>query len=149
MTLPDTAPRIHPPDPEPRDGDGSTCETLVRIIRDTLALSESELVATDQLLFYDLGFTSMDLVDFLFRIEDELQVQISEETISTLARESMDESEFARDGTLTPAGRECLMQLLSDTPRDCFPEVIELQTLPRYCTVAAVARIVDRMRPRS
>ena len=39
------------------------------LVRQTLALPESEPIQPQQLFFYDLGFTSMDLLDLLFRIE--------------------------------------------------------------------------------
>ena len=36
------------------------------------------------------------------------------------------------------------MEMLSDTRTTVFPDAIHVQTLPRYCTVAAMARLVDR-----
>lgn len=116
---------------------------VATLVRQTLALPESEPIAPQQLFFYDLGFTSMDLLDLLFRIEQHFQIQIPEGTIYHLARGDLAEAEFAEDAVLTEAGRERLMKLLYDTPKELFPQRIHATTLPRFCTVGAIVRLVD------
>lgn len=126
----------------------TTTEAILRIVRETLALAEDELVSPEHLLFYDLQFTSMDLVDFLFRVEDELGVPITEDTIYEQARGDLHDADFCSDGVLSEAGRERLMKLLPETPPQLFPAEIGAQTLPRYCTIASVARLVENARSR-
>lgn len=124
----------------------STRDTSVEVatlVRQTLALPESEPVSPQQLFFYDLGFTSMDLLDLLFRIEQHFQIEIPEGTIYHLARGDLTEAEFAQDAVLTEAGRQRLMNLLYDTPKELFPPRIHATTLPRFCTVDAITRLVD------
>ncbi|HET6977716.1 MAG TPA: acyl carrier protein [Pyrinomonadaceae bacterium] len=116
---------------------------VVVLVRQTLALPESESISPQQLFFYDLGFTSMDLLDLLFRLEQHFQIEIPEGTIYHLARGDLAEAEFAEDAVLTEAGRERLMNLLYDTPRELFPPRIHATTLPRFCTVGAITRLVD------
>ena len=116
---------------------------VTTLVRQTLALSDSEPITPQQLFFYDLGFTSMDLLDLLFRIEQHFQIQIPEGTIYHLARGDLAEAEFAEDAVLTEAGRERLMNLLYDTPKELFPPRIHATTLPRFCTVGAIVRLVD------
>lgn len=128
------------------NGGGAGQDTLgevTALVRQTLALGDDEPVAADQLVFYDLNFTSMDMLDLLFRLEQHFRIQIPEGTIYNLARGDMSEEEFARDAVLTDAGRERLMRLLYDTPPQVFPERIHATTLPRYCTVGAFARLVE------
>lgn len=120
-----------------------TSAELAALVRQTLALPESEPIQPQQLFFYDLGFTSMDLLDLLFRVEQHFQIEIPEGTIYHLARGDLSETEFADDGVLTEAGRERLMTLLYDTPRQLFPARIHATTLPRFCTVGAITRLVD------
>jgi acyl carrier protein len=120
-----------------------TLAQVTELIRKTLALSEAEPVEPKQLFFYDLGFTSMDLLDLLFRIEQHFQISIPEGTIYHLARGEMPESEFAVDGVLSEKGRQRLMAMLYDTPPEIFPARIHATTLPRYCTVGAFVRLVD------
>ena len=121
----------------------NTTDEITSLVRNTLALADGDEVRPEHLLFYDLDFTSIDMVDLLFRIEEELGVTINEQTILELARGDMAAEEFSVDGVCTPAGRERLMELLPDTPPDVFPESIHTQTFPRYCTVGALARLVD------
>ena len=113
------------------------------LVRQTLALPGTEPIEPQQLFFYDLGFTSMDLLDLLFRVEQHFQIQIPEGTIYHLARGDLSEAEFAEDAVLTEAGRARLMNLLYDTPKELFPPRIHATTLPRYCTVGAIVRLVD------
>lgn len=116
---------------------------VATLVRQTLALSESEPIQPQQLFFYDLGFTSMDLLDLLFRIEQHFGIEIPEGTIYHLARGDLAEAEFAEDAVLTEAGRKRLMALLYDTPAELFPPRIHATTLPRFCTVGAITRLVD------
>jgi acyl carrier protein len=120
-----------------------TLSEVVTLVRQTLAVPESEPISPPQLFFYDLGFTSMDLLDLLFRIEQHFEIQIPEGTIYQLARGDLDEAEFAVDAVLTEAGRLRLMALLYDTPKELFPPRIHATTLPRFCTVGAIVRLVD------
>ena len=120
-----------------------TLAEVATLVRQTLALPESEPVTPEQLFFYDLGFTSMDLLDLLFRIEQHFQIEIPEGTIYHLARGDLAEVEFAEDAVLTEQGRERLMNLLYDTPKELFPSRIHAATLPRFCTVGAIVRLVD------
>jgi len=120
-----------------------TLSEVTALVRQTLALPESEPISAQQLFFYDLGFTSMDLLDLLFRVEQHFQIEIPEGTIYRLARGDLPEAEFAQDAVLTEAGRARLMTLLYDTPKELFPPRIHATTLPRFCTVGAIVRLVD------
>lgn len=121
----------------------NTAAEVATLVRQTLALPASESIQPRQLFFYDLGFTSMDLLDLLFRIEQHFQIEIPEGTIYHLARGDLAEAEFAEGAVLTEAGRQRLMTLLHDTPPELFPARIHATTLPRFCTVGAITRLVD------
>jgi acyl carrier protein len=124
----------------------TTLDQVIDLVRDTLSLRAAEPVRGDQLLFYDLAFTSLDLLDLLYRVEEHFGVAIPEGTLYRLARGDIDDAAFADRGQLTALGRERLMTLLADSPASIFPENIHSQTLPRYCTVAAIARLVDHLK---
>ena len=114
-------------------------------MRDTLGLPADADVRPEQLLFYDLAFTSLDLLDLLYRVEQEFAIAIPEGTLYRLARGELADDAVADAGHLTALGRDRLMALLSDSPRTIFPDQIHVQTLPRFCTVAALARLVDHL----
>jgi acyl carrier protein len=124
----------------------TTFDRLAVLVRDTLSLGDDQDIRPEHLLFYDLGFTSLDLLDLLYRIEDQLGIAVADGTIYRLARGDLDDAAFATKSVLTPLGRERLMALLDDTPRAVFPERIETASLPRYCTVGALARLLDRLK---
>src|SRR5437762_2651361 len=63
----------------------TTFDALAQLIRETLSLGEVE-IRPEQLLFYDLEFTSLDLLDLLFRIEETMGIPVPEGTIYRLAR---------------------------------------------------------------
>lgn len=121
----------------------ATFEALADLVREALALGDDEPITPQQLLFYDLEFSSMDLLDLLFRVEQHFGVRIEEGTLQTLAQGDLPDDAFADDGILTAEGRERLMALLHDTPPEVFPERVHVTTLPRYCTVAAIGRLVE------
>lgn len=121
----------------------ATLAEVATLVRQTLALPDSEPIAEQQLFFYDLGFTSMDLLDLLFRLEQHFRIDIPDGTVYHLARGDLDEAKFAEDGVLTEVGRARLMDLLYDTPRELFPPRIHATTLVRFCTVGAIVRLVD------
>ena len=122
----------------------ATIQTRVfDLIRETLALEPTDSIKPTDLLFYDLDFTSIDLLDLLFRIEEEFGVEIPEGTLYRLAKGELDEETFCRDSKLTESGRKALMELLHDSPESIFPDDIHRQTLPRYATAAAFVRLVE------
>jgi acyl carrier protein len=123
----------------------STFDQLAALIRETLSLGDVD-IKPESLLFYDLEFTSLDLLDLLFRIDETMKINVAEGTIYRLARGDVPEDEFATKGYLTPLGRERLMALLSDSPPTIFPERIHTQSLPRYVTVGALVRLLDHLR---
>ena len=126
--------------------DTSTFDQVAALVRATQALPADRVIRPDQLLFYDLAFSSMDLLDLLFRVEDHFGVAIAEGTLYRLARGDLPDAAFADGGTLTPLGRERLMALLSDSPAAIFPERIATDGLPRFATVGAIGRLIDHLR---
>jgi acyl carrier protein len=126
--------------------DTSTFVEVAALVRATQALPADRAIRPEHLLFYDLAFSSMDLLDLLFRIEDHFGVTIAEGTLYGLARGDLPDAAFADGGTLTPLGRERLMALLSDTPAAIFPDRVATDGLPRFATVGAIARLIDHLR---
>jgi acyl carrier protein len=117
-------------------------DQTIQIVRETMLQATEALITLNSLLFYDLKFTSLDLLDLLYRLEERFGVPIPEGTLYALAKGDLDETEFSVENVLTPAGRERLMTLLFDSPREIFPAQIHAQTLPRYCTVGAFVRLL-------
>jgi hypothetical protein len=118
-------------------------EGVLASVRQTLFLPPDAPVDGRQLLFYDLNFTSMDLLDLLFRLEDCFHISIPEGTLYRLALGDIPEEQFAEKEILTQIGRERLITLLFDSPKEIFPDRIHTSMLPKYCTVNAMVRLVE------
>ncbi|HUQ71515.1 MAG TPA: acyl carrier protein, partial [Planctomycetaceae bacterium] len=124
--------------------------TVIALVRETLFLPAESEVRAEQLLFADLGCSSMEFLDLLFRLEHHFGIAIPHKTLYELARGKLTDAEFATDGVLlTDRGREQLLALLADTPRDRFPPQIHAWMLYQYCTVGAVARLVTHLAARA
>lgn len=123
-----------------------TLQIVVGLIRETLDLADDETISSEKLLFNDLNFISMDMLDLLFRIETQFDVVIQEKTFYELIRGELTDDEFAVEGILTTAGMKQLKTILYDTPAEIFPAGIHVNTIPIYCTVGAVVRLIDHKR---
>lgn len=121
----------------------TTLDAVTELVRETLLLPVDQAITPGQLLFYDLGFTSMDMLDLLFRVEQRYDIVIPEGTLYEMARGDMEETEFAREGVLTEQGRSRLMALLHETPGGVFPPRVHATGLQRYCSVGAIVRLVE------
>ena len=118
-------------------------DKMIELIKETKNYIDDEEVNGEDLLFYDHGFTSMDMLDLLFQMEQCYEIRIPEGTIYSLARGDMPDDQFSDNGYLTDRGREQLMKLLYDTPENIFAQKIHKSALPLYCTVDAMIRLVE------
>jgi len=119
-------------------------EITAGIVEDVhTALGTTVEVKPTSLLFYDLDFSSMDLLDLLFLAEERFGVRISQNDalLVQLAGDG-DASDCVVEGLLTDEARQRLLALLPDTPANLFPPRVPAASLYRYCTVSALARLV-------
>lgn len=120
-------------------------QAVMELVAQTKDYEPEDKIEAGDLLFYDHDFTSMDMLDLLFRIEQHFQIKIAEGTLYNMARGDTPEEEFSLDGYLTDQGRKQLMELLSDSPENIFPERIHKSTLPMFSTVNAMVRLVSHL----
>src|SRR2546427_7603124 len=111
----------------------ASLNVVIDIIRDSLRASgrDDESISSDTLLFYQLAFTSMDLLNLLFRLEQHFDISVPEGTLYGLARGEMPDEEFATDGVLTPAGRERPFGPFDDHPEGGVPPPVRRARPPR------------------
>lgn len=115
---------------------------IIEDVRTTLGITVE--VEPASLMFYELDFSSMDLLDLFFLIEERFEVQLSynDALLAQLVGDG-DASDCVIDGYLTDAARERLIGLLPDTPANLFPARVPAASLYRLCTVGALARLVE------
>src|SRR5262249_47971745 len=92
----------------------------------------------------DLGAESIDFLDILFRLERGFKIKIPQGKILSDARGGLSESEFERDGMLTPAGLARLREVLSEVPAERFRAGLKLADVPRLFPVETFCKIVGR-----
>jgi len=112
-------------------------------VADALACDVSD-VALDRRLIEDLGAESIDLLDLVFRLEDDFGIEIPEGAIVEQARGDLPESEFEVDGFLTDAALRRLKAFLSELPGNAFQRRLRSADVPELFTVETFCKIVAR-----
>lgn len=126
----------------PASGD---LETLAALVRETLALPADAPLDPDAPLYGELGLTSMDLLDLVFRVEEAFGLILPRGTVAARVRGDLAEAAFAVDGVLTEAGRGQLAAFNQVDPAR-LPAEIEVAGLPQHLTLRAFAQIVAGLR---
>lgn len=111
---------------------------VVKALCDSLALEPSEVMETSNILT-DLGADSLDLLDILFRVEEETGIRLErEELFPTFLWE--DETEYVQKQKLTEAGREKVREVFPFLPKDQLTSVESPRAL---VTVGLLVKIIN------
>ncbi len=116
---------------------------VARIVAEALARDPSEIRPTSR-LFADLEAESIDLLDIVFRLEREFDIQIPRGRIIEDARGDLPEAEFEHNGVLTAAGLERLRQYMTEVPPEKFRPQMNLADVPSLFTVETMCKMVLR-----
>jgi acyl carrier protein len=124
-----------------------TVDEVYPRVRDAVAAAlacDVERVDRATRLIEDLGAESIDFLDILFRLERGFEIEIPQGRILSDARGELSETEFERDGLLTPEGLARLRQVLSEVPAERFAPPLRLIDVPRLFIVETFCKIVVR-----
>lgn len=116
---------------------------VAKTIAEALARDGAE-VRLDSRLFADLEAESIDLLDIVFRLEHEFDIQIPRGRIIEDARGDLPESAFENQGVLTSAGLARLRAYMSEVPAENFRPQMNLADVPNLFTVETMCKIVIR-----
>lgn len=116
---------------------------VAKAIAEALARDVGE-ARLESRLFGDLEAESIDLLDIVFRLEREFNVQIPRGRIIEDARGDLSEAEFERKGVLTEAGLKRLREYLSEVPAENFRPRMNLGDVPTLFTVETMCKMVLR-----
>ena len=114
---------------------------VAKIIADVLVLDESEISLTSRLIT-DLGAESIDFLDLVFQLEKEFNVKIPRGQLEKNASGELSESEFEKDGYITPAGMGALRQYLNEVPAQYFKDQMKLNEIPSLFTVETFCKLI-------
>ena len=116
---------------------------VAKAIAEALARDPAEVRVTSR-LFADLEAESIDLLDIVFRLEREFNIQIPRGRIIQDARGDLPEDEFERNGVLTAPGLARLREYMSEVPAENFRAQMNLADVPALFTVETMCKIVIR-----
>lgn len=112
-----------------------------KIIADVLVLDESEISLSSRLIA-DLGAESIDFLDLVFQLEKEFNIKIPRGQLEKNARGTLSESEFEKDGIITPAGMDALKKYLDEVPAEYFTENMKVNEIPTLFTVETFCKLI-------
>lgn len=114
------------------------------IVANSLAL-EVEEVLPDATLFGDLGTESIDLLDFLFQIEQQLSVKIQANDLTGIIQGGIPDEEFGTaDGTVSEVGLAQLKKSMPQIDVDALRGNLHAEDVMNHFTVANLARIIEQ-----
>ena len=116
---------------------------VAKAIAAALARDTAE-VRLESLLVANLEADSIDLLDIIFRLEHEFNVQIPRGQFIEDARGDLSEAEFEDQGVLTDAGLEQLREYLNEVPLENFRLRMKLGDVPTLFTVKTMCKMVVR-----
>ncbi len=116
---------------------------VAKVIAEALARDPAE-VKLQSRLFADLEAESIDLLDIVFRLEREFDIQIPRGRIIEDSRGDLPEAQFEQHGVLTAAGLARLREYLSEVPAESFRPQMNLADVPSLFTVETMCKMVIR-----
>ena len=116
---------------------------VAKTIAEALARDPAE-IKLDSRLFADLEAESIDLLDIVFRLEREFDIQIPRGRIIEDARGDLPEAEFENHGVLTPAGLARLREYMTEVPPENFRPQMNLADVPSLFMVETMCKMVLR-----
>lgn len=116
---------------------------LLPHVREVTGAPEAR-IHMDSTLMDDLGAESLDLLDFVFLIEETFGVTIAADEFERQARARMPGLVYERDGLLTVEGAAELRQAMPEVPPQRIQPGLPKAAVPRLLTVAVFVHLIQR-----
>lgn len=110
-------------------------------IAETVGVKEEEVTLTASVID-DLGADSLDLLDLVFRLEQDFDIRISRGEIESRAKETMPEEDFEVDGFLSEKAKAELGKSLPEVDKSRFEGNLRKSDIPRLFTVQTFITLV-------
>ncbi|MCK5057577.1 MAG: acyl carrier protein [Candidatus Aminicenantes bacterium] len=114
---------------------------VIVCIAETVGVKEED-VTRDASLIDDIGADSLDLLDLVFRLEQDFDIRISRGEIESRAKETMPEEDFEVDGYLSEKAKEELRKSLPEVDGSKFEGNLRKSDIPRLFTVLTFIKLV-------
>lgn len=122
-------------------------ERILRIVKefivDVLALDQDPSeISSDASIIDDLGGDSLDLLELVFKLEEQFDIRIKRAEILKSAQGNLTDEEFAVNEVLTQAGLMQIRKIMPEVPEDRFSGEVRLGQIPTFFSPKTFARIV-------
>lgn len=111
-------------------------------ISDSCGIEESE-IKQESSLFNDLKIDSIDMVDILYTLESEYDIELKVSDINKEAREELGDQPFEVDNIITKEGLEALKRKIPDIPKEGLELGISVHELVKMINVKMLCNMVE------
>lgn len=111
-------------------------------IADSCGIDKSE-IHKESSLFNDLKIDSIDMVDILYTLESEYDVELKVSDINKEAREELGDQPFEVDNIITKEGLEALKRKIPDIPEEGLELGISVHEVIKMITVKMLCNMVE------
>ena len=117
---------------------------VCRCLGEALDISPSTIGIGDHVID-DLGADSLDLLDLIFRLEQEFRIKIKTGDLERRARERLGGTPLEIDGVYTPEALEQLRQAMPEVPPEELKGDVHTSELPRKFRVETFVNLAIRL----
>ena len=117
-------------------------EKTQEIIEESCGIDKEE-IQLDKTLFDDLDIDSIDMVDILFELETEYDVELKISDLEKRSTEELDGKPYEIDGVLTTEGLESLKRNMTEVDPKHFVEGLTIHQLMKLFTVHSLCKLVQ------
>lgn len=121
--------------------DSESVDAVRHVIAEALAC-DVEQVLPRTILMEELGATSLDFLDVVFKLEQRFGIQITRGEMERAARGNMSDEDFAPEGVISEAGLTRLRELMPEAATRIKPGLRPVQILSLF-SVQTFVNLVD------
>lgn len=114
---------------------------LQEVIHESTGIEPDE-IQLDKTLFDDLDIDSIDMVDILFELESEYDIELKLSKLEELSKEELNGQTYEKNGVITSAGLDSLRKHMDEIDPEKFKEGLTIHELVKLFTVHSLCKLV-------
>lgn len=114
---------------------------LQEVIHESTGIEPDE-IQLDKTLFDDLDIDSIDMVDILFELESEYDIELKLSKLEELSKEELNGQTYENNGVITSAGLDSLRKHMDEIDPENFKEGLTIHELVKLFTVHSLCKLV-------
>ena len=121
-------------------------ESIFKKVKEVIEEScgiEADSINLDDTLFGDLSIDSIDMVDILFELESEYDIELKISNLENRSKLDLQGKPYEIDGVLTPDGIDSLKKNMTEVNPDLFVEGLTVHQLMKLFSVHSLCKLVQ------